>query len=465
MPNHFDRRTALSYASAASAIGGLAATGCVSARPIRHVQGRLRHACIGVGGMGGADAEQISSHPEVDIVALCDVDQGKLDAAKAKHPDARTYRDWRELLQKERDNIDSVNVTTPDHMHAVITLSALADRKHVYCQKPLTRTVSEARAVARAAERAGVVTQMGIQNRSRPFYRSAHELFQRNLIGKVYEIHVWTDRPNNWWPQGVGRPDGSDPVPEGLDWDLWLGVAPKRPFKAGQYHPFAWRGWEDFGTGAQGDMACHLMDPAFWFLELGAPTRIRSDGPTPNGETYPLWSTIEYEFAGNQHTTKGPLRFTWYDGGRKAPKQLLSDLGVVDPPPKKEGEEGEAKPEEGKPPVTLPANGCLLVGTEGAMWADPYAAPRLLPEERFADVTIPEVEGLNHWHQWVDACRGDGVASAPFEYSAYLTEIALLGNIALRFPHETLHWNGKRMRFSNPAANEFLFSKPRGGWS
>jgi predicted dehydrogenase len=262
-------------------------------------------------------------------------------------------------------------------------------------------------------------------------------------------------------------------VPDTLSWDLWLGVAADRPYKEETYHPFVWRGWEDFGTGAQGDMACHLMDPAFWFLGLAGPTRIRSEGPPPNGETYPLWSTVHYEFPPNEHTTRGPLLFTWYDGGRSAPRQLLADLGVQDPPAAKaESDEAThdssneaAQAEPAVKPTVVPSNGCLFVGTEGALLADPYAPPQLLPAEKFANVEIPTVEGVNHWHQWVDACRGEGVASAPFEYAAHLTEIALLGNVALRFPHETLEWNAKRMRFTNrPAANPHLYSKPREGW-
>lgn len=470
MTERFTRRTALTYAGA---LGGLAASGCLANRPVRHVSGRLRHACIGVGGMGRADAEQIASHPEVDIVALCDVDQDLLDRAKELYPEARTYRDWRALLEDEAGNIDSVNVTTPDHMHAVITLSALAEQKHVYCQKPLTRTVAEARAVAAAARRTPVVTQMGIQNRSKAPYRSALQLFRENHIGKIHQVHVWSDRPAGWWPQGVGRPEGSDPVPDDLAWDLWLGVAPGRPFKEKAYHPFVWRGWEDFGTGAQGDMACHLMDPAFWFLGLGAPTRIRSEGPPPNGETYPLWSTVHYEFEPNEHTTRGPLLFTWYDGGRKPPRSLLADLGVSEPsPPAPEAEtQTEVEAQVGAEaaaeirPTVVPANGCLFVGTEGALLADPYAPPQLLAADRFAHVEIPEGQAVNHWHQWVDACRGQALASAPFEYSAHLTEVALLGNVALRFPHETLVWNAKRMRFPDrPAANRFLSSTPRQGW-
>jgi len=433
----------LSAAAAGLYLASCAASSTATSAPTRTIKGRLRHAGIGVGGMGGADLDHIASHPEVDVVALCDVDAERLKAAADKYPKARTYADWRELLETEKGQIDSVHVSTPDHMHAAIELAALRAGLHVYGQKPLTRTIEEARAVAAAARAAGAVTQMGIQNRSNTPYRQALELFRAGHIGAVHEVHVWTDRPAGWWPQGVERPQGSDPVPETLDWDKWLGVARERPFKADTYHPFKWRGWVDFGTGAQGDMACHLMDPATWFLELGHPTRIRSDGPPPNGETFPLWSTVHYEFPANQHTTRGPLLLTWYDGGRKAPRQLLDDLGLAE----------------------VTANACLFVGTKGALLADPYSGPSLLPAERFADVKPTPIEPIDHWHQWVDACLGKGQASAPFSYAAHLTEVALLGNIALQFQNETLEWDGERMRFpSRPEAERLLGSPQRTGW-
>jgi predicted dehydrogenase len=394
--------------------------------------------------MGSGDLGHFAAHGNVDIVALCDVDEGNLDKASAAYPGARLYRDWRVMFEEEGGAIDSVSVSTPDHMHASITLEALRRKKHVYCQKPLTRTVEEARAVARAARRAGVVTQMGIQNHSNPPLNQARELFEAGHIGKVYEVHVWTDRPKGWWPQGVDRPEGEDPVPETLDWDLWLGVAPQRPYKKGQYHPFAWRGWLDFGTGAQGDMGCHLMDAPIWFLELGHPMRLRSDGPTPTGETYPLWSRVDYDFPPTQHTTKGPLRFTWHDGGRKVYREILDEIGA---------------------PEKVFDNGFLMLGTEGALLASPYEPPLLLPGDRFESVEVPTVETPNHWHQWVDACRGDAVCSAPFEYAAHMTEIVLLGNVALHWPHETLRWDGDRMRFpSQPEANALLRAPYRSAW-
>ena len=329
-------------------------------------------------------------------------------------------------------------------MHAPIVLDALERRLHVYGQKPLTRTVVESRQVARAAERARVVTQMGIQNHSNLPYAQAFQLFREGHIGQVYAVHVWSDRPAGWWPQGCDRLEGEDEIPETLDWDLWLGVAPHRPYKEGQYHPFAWRGWKDFGTGAQGDMGCHLMDPALWFLELGHPTRLRSDGPAPNAETYPLWSRVDYEFPATRFTTRGPLRMTWHDGGRRAYREILDEIGA---------------PEE------IWANACLFLGTRGALLASPYQAPLLLPKERY-EVEPPELTTQNHWHQWVDACRGQAVASAPFDYAGLLTEVVLLGNVALHHPHETLEWDGRRMRFrGRPEADALLGAPYREGWS
>ncbi len=437
-----DRRSLL---TATTASLGLALAGCRATPARRIVPGRLRFAAIGAGGMGRSDLERVASHPEVDVVALCDVDETMLTAAAELFPEAAQYRDWRELYAREGTRLDAVSVSTPDHMHAAICAPALAADLHVYCQKPLTRTVAEARALARLARRSGSVTQMGIQNHSNANLAAAHALFAQDRIGAVHEVHVWTDRPAGWWPQGVERPEGENPVPDTLDWDLWLGVAPERPYKEGLYHPFAWRGREDFGTGAQGDMGCHLMDPAVWFLELGAPLRLRSDGPPSNGETFPEWSRVHYEFPANRFTTRGPLHLTWHDGGKKPPVDLCERLGT-------------AREE-------LPGNGCLFVGTEGALLAGPYDAPALFPRERFADVAVPTCEDVDHWHQWVDACRGLDEPSAPFAYAASLTETALLGNVALRFPHETLDWDARRMRFPRrPEADAYLSSSPREGW-
>lgn len=396
--------------------------------------------------MGKSDLGRISSHPEVEVVAMCDIDTGMLDAARETAPEARTFQDYRELFKVMGDSIDAVSVSTPDHMHAAISMEAMKRGIHVYCQKPLTRTVAEARAMAKRAKESGVVTQMGIQNHSMAPLNSARELFEKDLIGPIHSAYVWTDRPAGWWEQGAERPEGEDPVPESVDWDLWLGVAPERPYKKGKYHPFQWRGREDFGTGAQGDMACHLMDPAIWFLGLGLPRRIRSEGPTPNGETYPLWSSVRYEFDATEHTNRGPFVLTWLDGARKPPVDLLTSLGTTR--------------EE------LPGNGCLFVGSGGGLLADPYGKPRIYPAGDHADVTIPEAKATDHWHTWVNACLGKGEPNASFDYAAKLTEIALLGNVGLRFPNETLEYDAATMSFpGRPEANAFLRPTVREGWA
>lgn len=452
--------------------GGLAAAGCASAPLARPITGRLRHAGVGVGGMGGADLKQIASHPEVEITALCDVDSTKLEEAHRLHPQAKTFRDWREMFASAPELFDSVHVSTPDHMHAQIAMEAIAHGKHVYCQKPLTRTVAEARSLSKASKRAGVVTQMGIQNHSNGFYAQCKALFDAGHIGQVYAAHVWTDRPKGWWPQGVGRPEGSDPVPADLDWDKWLGVAPARPYKQGQYHPFAWRGWKDFGTGAQGDMGCHLMDPAIWFLELGHPTSLRSDGPAPNDETYPLYSRVHYEFPPTSKTTDGPLALTWHDGGKRVYREILEEQGFYGLKSVQEriaenerntqrnveiamlNKNRAADQQEALLSVVDPlySNACLFLGTRGALLASPYEAPILMGHGLSDKISIPDAKGVNHWHQFVDACRGEGQTSAGFDYSAHMTEVALLGNIALHFPHEKLLWQGERMRFQGHAA-------------
>jgi len=404
---------------------------------------RLRHGSIGVGGIGRLDLAQIRSHPLVDVVALCDVDASKLSAAAAGAPRAATFRDWRRMITEAGDMFDSVNVSVPDHMHAPITLALLRAGKHVYCQKPLTRTVAESRAVLEVSRASGVVTQMGIQGHSGPTYSQALPLLRSGVIGPVHTVHVWSDRPKGWWPQGVERPSDTDPVPESLEWDLWLGVAPERAFKEGMYHPFSWRGRQDFGTGAQGDMGCHLMDPAVWFLGLGAPLWLRSEGPAPNDESYPLWSTVTCGFARTPFTGPDGIQLTWYDGGKRAPDAVLEPLGLEN----------------------VWGNACLFLGSEGALMTSPYNAPLLLPQGRFVGVETPRPGGRNHWHEWVDACRGWARPSAGFEYAAHLSEIVLLGNAALHFPGERLEWDSKRLAFpSHPSASDLLYPDYRSGW-
>ncbi|MDF1839052.1 MAG: Gfo/Idh/MocA family oxidoreductase [Planctomycetota bacterium] len=405
--------------------------------------GRLRHGAVGVGGMGGADLKEISKHEKVDVICLCDVDAGRLKAAGELHPGARLYADWREMLEAEGDNLDSLCVSTPDHMHAPVTMAGLMRGLHVYCQKPLTHTVVEARVIREAAQDVGVVTQMGIQNRSNTHYLTAKELFETGVTGPVKSMHVWTDRPAGWWPQDVERPEGSDAIPAELAWNLWLGVAPSRPFKEGAYHGFVWRGRKDFGTGAQGDMACHLMDPALWFPGLGDPLTVRSEGPKPNGESFPLWSRVHYTFPPTASTSKSGVDLTWYDGARK-PDELLKSLGIED----------------------AYANACLFVGEKATLLVSPYEPVRLfLPGVGEKVLKLKAVPAVNHWHQWVDACLGSGQTTAGFDYAGLLSEVALLGNVALEFPGENLTWDANEMKFPNqPKANAHLHKTYRQGW-
>ena len=433
-------KTAAATGTALPALGSLAHA---AAHRIPTLEGPLRHAGIGAGGMGASDLRALASHPQLEVVALCDVDRGRLEEAGKLYPNARLYQDWRELLREEKGKLDSASISTPDHMHAPITWAAMHAGLHVYCQKPLTHTVIEARRLAEAAERLPVVTQMGIQNHSNPPYSQARALFLKKPVGKIREVHAWTDRPAGWWPQGVDRPEGEDTIPEGLDWDAWLGVAPKRPYKNGVYHAFAWRGRLDFGTGAQGDMACHIMDPAPWFLELGNPLSVHSAGPPPTEDTFPLWSKVTYEFAPTPWTSDQGVRVVWHDGKRK-PDDLLKSFGAQ---------------------KDAYANGSLFVGEKGAMMFSPYEPPRLLPKESYQEHPIPKGGGTNHWHQWVDACLGKGAASAPFSYSSKLTEIALLGNIALHFPEKTLTWDSQKMSFGLKKADTLLHKTYRKGWS
>jgi len=404
---------------------------------------RLRHAAVGVGGMGAEDLKQIASHPDVDVVALCDVDADRLKKAAELHPKARTFSSWHEMFAAMGGEIDSVHVTIPDHNHAIVAAWALSMGMHVYCQKPLTHDVLEARMLERAAERHGAVTQMGIQNHAASPYRSALAFFQSGVLGAVSQVHVWTDRPAGWWPQNVERPDHVDEIPPTLDWNQWLGTAPERPFTKGAYHAFVWRGRKDFGTGAQGDMACHLMDPALWFLDIRRPSSVHSIGPMPNTESYPLWSEIHYRFPPSVHTGPDGVEVVWCDG-KRMPEQAFGEFGVKKPY----------------------GNASLFVGASKALMVSPYESCRLFERGKGeVKIELPLVSALSHWHQFVDACFGRAHTQASFAYAAPLSEVALLGNVAMEFPGQRLRWDAKRLRFPDTHdADAWLKRRYREGW-
>ena len=408
---------------------------------------KLRVASVGVGGMGGNDIRNIASG-NAKIIAICDVDKNNVAAAAKLFPDARVYSDFREMFKKEASEIDAVQVSTPDHMHAPIAMTAINLGKHVYCQKPMAHEIYECRQLAKAAAAKKVVTQMGIQIHSSIAYRMAVQMIQEGIIGKVSEVHSWSSKE---WGSTTGRPDHSDPVPENLNWDLWIGTAPERPFVKGIYHQSNWRKWADFGTGTQGDMACHIVDPVYSALKLTAPTLVWADGPAPYPETWPMAGTAHYEFPGTAYTTD-TLKYTWYNGARRPDVSLL--LG--------EKESTRANP---KPLVKLPDQGSVFVGEKGNMLLEHVAGPRFFPYEKFVGTKKPDLKNVDHYHSWVDAALGNGETGASFAYAAPLTECVLMGLVASYEPNEKMIWNSEKLVFpDHEKATARLRRTYRKGW-
>jgi hypothetical protein len=448
-----------------------------------NLNSKLNIASVGVTNKGQSDTDNCNAE---NIVALCDVDADRSAKQREKYPAAKFYQDYRKMFDDMADGIDAVTVSTPDHMHAMIASLAMRHGKHVYCQKPLVQTIYEARYLRDLARTSGVVTQMGNQGSSADGLRRAVECIQGGIIGQVRQVHVWTNRPV--WPQGMGRPAGSDPVPSSLDWDLWIGAAAMRPFKDGVYHPFKWRGWLDFGTGALGDMACHTVNMPFRALRLGYPTKIEATViGKMNNETYPLGSKIEFKFPAREalhktmfHHHDAPATLTWYDGGRpdskapnghdfsnKPPAELLTGIEEI---------QGE-----------IPNSACLLVGDEGRIFSpDDYgeqffikrnddkkflhykkytaleSIPQTIPRNEFKG----DADGRQHL-EWIAAIKGNDPLKcySRFEIAAQLTEIMLLGCVALRVGKE-IHWDGPNMVARHcPEAAQFVKRENRSGWA
>jgi predicted dehydrogenase len=404
-------------------------------RPSRSPNEKLNIACIGIGGQGASDTDQVSTE---NIVALCDVDDAYAAKTFNKYPKAKRYKDYRVMMDEMNRQIDAVVVSTPDHHHAPASVLAMKHGKHVYCQKPLTHTVYEARVMMETARKQKVTTQMG--NQGHPNYARLVEVIQSGAIGPVHEVHVWTDRPI--WPQGMERPKESQPVPATLDWDLWLGPAPFRPYNSA-YLPFVWRGWWDFGTGALGDMACHIMDGAFWSLGLKYPVSIEAQGEPHMPESAPKWSIIHYEFP--KRGKMPSVRLTWYDGGKKPSEEVL---------------EGHVLPKD--------SNGSLFIGSKGKILIEHGGQPKRMEGKNLVDITdpapyLPRVD--NHYQEWVRACKTGGKTGSNFDYAATMTESVLLGNVALRVGKK-VEWDAKKMRATNaPEADELIRTEYRKGWS
>ncbi|MDX9972073.1 MAG: Gfo/Idh/MocA family oxidoreductase [FCB group bacterium] len=424
----------------AAAAAGMATMGRASARTVSPNE-KLNIAAIGAGGRGRTDLKWCATE---NIVALCDVDDATAAKTYEEYPNAKRYKDYRVMLEKQKD-IDAVIVATPDHSHALASMTALRMGKHVYCEKPLTHTIYEARKLTETARELKLATQMGIQGHSDEGIRRICEWIAADAIGPVHEVHIWTDRPKGWWAQGVERPTDTPPVPSTLDWDLWLGPAPERPYHSA-YVPFQWRGWWDFGCGSLGDMGCHLMDAPYWALDLGSPTSVEAHSTAVNGETAPLASMVYYDFPARGD--KPPVKMTWYDGGLmpQRPQELPDDM-----------------------PLGNNNGGLIIVGEKGKIVAQDENAqnPRLLPEslaKEFENTpqTIPR--SIGHHEDWVAACKGGAPGGAHFDYSGPLTENVLLGNLAIRLGKK-LYWDAPNMKCTNaPEADAFIRKQYRAGW-
>ena len=420
------RRSLLKISATAAFVPRASPTLALAGKP-------LKIGFIGVGGRGAANLNALGGET---VTALCDVDRVQLAAAAARYPSARTFSDYRQLL--EMPDLDAVVISTPDHHHAPATVRALRLGLHVYCEKPLTHTVAEARIVAKIASRKSLATQMGTQNHFHEGYLRLVELLRTRAIGEVTEVHVITDRPGRWWPQGISRPGETLPIPESLHWDQWLGPAPYRPFHSA-YVPFRWRGWWDFGCGAIGDMAIHLADPAFWGLELlGRRVVVSSSGPAVFADSAPEWMTTKFEFAARGESV--PVTLHWYEGTTTPPQEIANDL---------------------------PMNGSLYIGTEGRIAIAHDGFPKLLPVEKFAGFKAPEPflpTSPGHHAEWVNACRMGTPTGSPFSYAGPFTEIILLGNVAYRAGITVEYDPVSGQILNHPEANRWLTKTYRDGW-
>jgi predicted dehydrogenase len=478
---HKNRRQFLTDTALAGV--GLWVAGGVAKADSKSANEKLNIACIGVGGKGSSDVDHCGQL--ANIVALCDIDDNVLDKKAARFPKAKKYHDYRKMLEEMDKQIDAVTVSTPDHTHAPASIMAMRQGKHVYCQKPLTHTVHEARLMRETAAQYKVATQMGNQGTAENGLRRAVEIIRAGVIGPVREVHVWTNRPI--WPQGAdailrvgaareaamaalhGSGSGSlhgTPVPEHVHWDLFLGTAPARPYDP-IYHPFSWRGWWDFGTGALGDMACHTANMAFMALKLGYPTSITAESGYINPETYPDWARIHFEFPAREEMP--PVKLTWYEGQQ-------SGRRVLPPAHLYQGQ-------------TLTDSGSLLVGDKGVLFSpNDYGAKYiLLPEKEFADYKGPDEtlprNGKGDFgmkKEWIDAIHGGPPAVSNFGYAGMLTETILLGNLAMRAgkPVEVestgrrrklgarkIEWDGPNMRATNTSeAAQYIHPEYRKGF-
>jgi len=438
---------------------GILGSGSSGGAAGRSPNDRLRFACIGVGGKGSSDTDDVARLG--DVVGLCDIDANRLAQKAEKIPGAKTYNDFRAMLDELGPKVDAVVVSTPDHTHAAAALRAIRMGKHVYCQKPLAHTPYEARLMREEAVRMKVATQMGNQGTSHPGFRSGIDLIRSGVVGPIREVHVWTNRPFKYWKQApdlTARPAETPPIPAHVAWDLFLGPAPERPYHP-VYHPHDWRGWWDFGTGAMGDMACHTANLAFMALKLGLPAHVSATSAALNPETYPAWATITYDFPARGELP--PVKLTWYEGARDGERNL---------PPSDLFGTGE------KPP----SSGSLLIGERGSIFSpsDYGSEQRLLPASRFEgrqpSLASPDEQKRqdreldpSHKAEWARAIREDDpkIALSNFAYSGTLTEAMLLGNVAVRLGRPIDYDAATGTVTNSPEAARFVRPEYRKGWT
>lgn len=436
------RRQLLQTATAAT----VGVIGCPAIVRSESLNSKLRVACIGVGGMGGATMRQVASHRQVQVTALCDVDSKYLAAAADKHPGASQHRDWRKLLAEHADEFDAVTIGTPDHMHAAPAVVAIRANKHLYLQKPMAPTLHECRVITEEAAKAGVVTQLGNQGRSSIESRYTVELIRSGVIGKIKEVILWENKKLGWWPKNTDVSGPGDAVPDNLDWDLWLGVQSTRPYFKNTYHPKTWRAWYGFGVGEMGDMGCHHFDISFDALKLTAPLRVRQTSPITTG---PLWGKrhrVELVFPGSDVTADDTVQLTWHDG------DLRPDASRIPLPP------GVDK---------LPESGACWIGETGTIFKNyRRGMPVVLSDSDSSEVKdSSHLAKQNHYHDWVDAVIEGRKACDDFSHGGPLTETVLVGAMADRVSTDWLDWDRDSLTFTNsPEATALVSHTYRDGW-
>jgi len=438
-----------------SAFGAAAVLTGYSQTPKRRTIGpneKLCHACIGVGGMGHHDLQNYHSHAKSQVVAICDVDLNNLEGGAKIVPDARKYQDWREMLEKEGDRIDSVSVCVPDHMHALIALSAIARGKHVYVQKPLAHDVAECRALADAAKKMKVVTQLGTQHASGAGDRLGVHFMKQNAVGTLQKMYLCSNRSGVEGLRNPGVPPNKAEPPAHLNWDCWVGTAPMREYANG-YHGFSWRSWLDFGTGWSGDIGCHIFDAAWKGFNLTKPLSVKAkvnegwkNSPERRAQVWSPGNHITWQFAGIPQSDNKPFTMEWFDG-EFLPSEDAQEYAKM---------AGFQK---------FPEEGLIVFGSEGAMLLPHGSGAIMLPKDKFQSFEKPQLEPRNHYHHFLDAARGEAENESFFERTGPMAETILLGTVAIRVPDTELTWDAKAMKITNsPEATKLLSRTYRKGW-